>query len=943
MKKQFTGFGLVVAVIIGISSFFVGCSKDDMNDVVLYKGQVVYINTTIPFPDLTVKVTNGRDTHCQTQTDAGGLFSLKVRVNEIDGNYYLLAGDSTCIPKKVNLGSYGQAEVDLGVIEVEGPTLPTVVTNEVSSVSGRSAVAGGNVTSDGRLELSARGICYGITPYPTIESTHTFEGTSVGSFTSKLENLEPKTVYYVRAYATNSKGTSYGEQMFFVTTEGMPVVQTNPVTDVTYNSAHVSGSILDNGGSQLEDFGICWSLNMTPTINDNHYSCMGQADFAYTIENLERNATYYVRAYARNSAGLSYGNEVSFSTIDGLPAVTTTSITNVHSTSATSGGNVISNGGYPVTARGVCWSSTSAAPTINDSHTVDGKGNGTFISQLTGLSPETAYYVRAYATNSAGTSYGEQMYFVTIDGLPQITTSTVTNIQGTSATCGGTITSDGGSSVVARGVCWSAVTASPTINDSHTTDGVGNGSFVSHMTNLTENTSYYVRAYATNGTGTSYGEQQYFTTAIDNKATVVQTLNASNITTTSATLNGNITQAGYPAYTERGFCYNTSGMPTIYDTKVPVSGNGTGAYTATISIGINDYYVRAYAIQNGQPIYGQQVTFGPELVGPTIFIGSAQNIGANSATITATISNAGSPAYSKRGFCYGIYTDPTIESGNCSYVEETASTPGEYGMTLSNLNPNTLYYVKAFVEWMGRRVYSNAIHFYTEEEVTVMIENELLNAQCVVNNSKITWSGMLLGGTYASTSYISLGFVYDKNPNPTVGNGTATQVQYNNTQSENNVLGFYANVSGLENATSYYVRAYVQMSYGYVYSDQIIIQMHPIEPNIQTYAIANLQSVNAGTSSEYWQAQFQGVFYSDGKPAAQDWGFVYGTNSNPVVNDGSSIMVSRQQHVAVPNTTYYAFATNVTGLSSNKVYYVRAYARTAAGYTYGGVLSFTTY
>lgn len=945
MKTRFTWLGIVAACILTFTALLIGCSGD-MNDVVLYRGQVVYINTTTPFADLTVKVTNGRDTHCQTQTDGGGLFSLKVRVNEIDGSYYLLAGDSTCIPKQVSLGGYGQAEVDLGVVEVEGPSIPVVVTAEVSSISGTSATAGGDVISDGRLSLSARGVCYSTKPYPTISDTYTFEGTTTGKFTSKLENLEAKTIYYARAYATNRLGTAYGDQMVFVTTEGYPVVQTNPAADITFNSALISGKIIDDGGSPLEDYGICWSDNMTPTITDSYHSCKNQVDFAYKIENLERNTTYYARAYARNSAGLSYGNEVSFITISGLPTISTSSVTNIHSTYATCGGQVSSDGGYSVTARGVCWSSTSAAPTIEDNHTVDGKGLGTFISQLSGLSPETEYYVRAYATNSAGTVYGEQVYFVTIDGLPQVKTSSVTNIQGASATCGGTITSDGGSSITARGVCWSAVTASPTINDPHTADGIGNGTYVSHMTNLSEATSYYVRAYATNSSGTSYGEQVYFTTSIDEKVAAVTTLPVTNITSSNATLNGNITEAGYPAYTERGFCYNTSGSPTIYDVKVKVNGTGKGGYTANITFqtgGTEDYYVRAYVIQNNQVIYGNQVTFGPEVVGPSIFIGNVEKVGPTYATLNASISNAGEPAYSKRGFCYGQYTDPKIEYGNCQYTEEIASRAEGYSATLENLQPNMTYYVAAYVEWLGHRIYSNVRSFQTQEEVTVMMESDLLNAQCVVNNSIITWSGMLLGGTYTSTSYISLGFVYDKFPNPTVGNGTATQVTYNNIRTENGVLGFYSNISGWENAATYYVRAYVQMSYGYVYSDQVTMQMSPIAPNIQSYAVAELQAQNEGTSSEYWQAQFQGIFYSDGTPPVQDWGFVYGTNSNPQANDGSSIQVSRQKHIAVPNTSYYAFATTVTGLQPNKIYYVRAFARTAAGYTYGGVLSFSTY
>ena len=81
------------------------------------------------------------------------------------------------------------------------------------------------------------------------------------------------------------------------------------------------------------------------------------------------------------------------------------------------GGNVTADGGATVTARGICWS-TSQNPTISGSHTTDGTGTGTFTSNMTGLEPNTTYYVRAYATNSAGTAYGDQVSFTTLpDGI----------------------------------------------------------------------------------------------------------------------------------------------------------------------------------------------------------------------------------------------------------------------------------------------------------------------------------------------------------------------------------------------------------------------------------------------------------------------------------------------------------------------------------------------
>jgi len=204
-----------------------------------------------------------------------------------------------------------------------------------------------------------------------------------------------------------------------------------------------------------------------------------------------------------------------------VPVLTTVAISNITQTTATCGGNITSDGGATVTARGVCWS-TGQTPTIADTKTTDGTGAGSFTSALTGLTANTTYYVRAYATNNVGTGYGSAMSLTTsleTGQIPVLTTSSVSNILQTTATCGGNITSDGGATVTTRGVCWSTG-QTPTITDSKTTDGTGAGSFTSDMTGLTANTTYYVRAYATNSAGTGYGSAMSLTTLQESVNTV---------------------------------------------------------------------------------------------------------------------------------------------------------------------------------------------------------------------------------------------------------------------------------------------------------------------------------------------------------------------------------------------------------------------------------------
>jgi exo-beta-1,3-glucanase (GH17 family) len=192
-----------------------------------------------------------------------------------------------------------------------------------------------------------------------------------------------------------------------------------------------------------------------------------------------------------------------------LPIIITSTADTIALTTAVSGGTVDCYGGDLITAKGVCWS-TGSNPTIAGPKTSDGGGNDNFSSHITGLSPNTTYYLRAYATNSAGTAYGNEISFTTAYGLPILTTVSVNNFPGTSASSGGNISDDGGTLVWARGVCWATTTA-PTINNFKTLDGIGPGNFTSTAIGLMANTTYYLRAYATTAAGTAYGNEISFT------------------------------------------------------------------------------------------------------------------------------------------------------------------------------------------------------------------------------------------------------------------------------------------------------------------------------------------------------------------------------------------------------------------------------------------------
>lgn len=229
--------------------------------------------------------------------------------------------------------------------------------------------------------------------------------------------------------------------------------------------------------------------------------------------------------------------------------------------------------------------------------------------------------------------------------VPTLTTNTATNITSTSAQMGGTISSDGGSAVTARGVCWTNGSLA-TIADSKTIDGSGIGTFTSALTNLTPNSLYSVRAYATNSAGTAYGTSLFLITPQNLTVPTVTTMPPDNIKSTSVNSGGEVTASGNATVTARGICWSTSPNPTIANSTAPYLTGGLGTFSSyTFSLTVHTtYYIRAYATNSVGTGYGQEYSFrtvytiGEALGGGRIFYLDATN---NHGLITALADQSG--------------------------------------------------------------------------------------------------------------------------------------------------------------------------------------------------------------------------------------------------------------------------------------------------------------
>lgn len=506
----------------------------------------------------------------------------------------------------------------------------------------------------------------------------------------------------------------------------------------------------------------------------------------------------------------------------GLPTLTTEPVTNLTQSSAKFNGKIVSEGSPAYTERGFVYSS-SPRPSIDSNNigrlTSAVNNQFTFSANVSGLASNSSYYVRAYAINQVGVAYGNDVAFSTDLDQTQVLTSAATNISSTSVTLNGVITAQGSPAYTEKGFCYSTA-SNPSITNSTkvTVNGSGEGSYSANINNLNYQTTYHVRAYATQNGVARYGEDKTFTTSWT--STAVQTSAVSSISATSATFNGIINVVGDPPYTERGFCYSTTPNPTISNTHVTVTGSGSGNFSKNVT-NLNyqtTYYVRAYAIQSGTPIYGSTVSFTTTWTDAAVTTSAVNNITTTSAKFNGVVTNAGNPTITERGFCYSTTNNnPTISN---TQVTVTGTSSGTYYKNMTNLVSGQTYYVRAYVIQAGTAIYGSPVSFSTNQDPTVYTDavSNLtpVSSGGIITSWNVTFNGHI--GSVGTPAYVEKGFCYGTSMNPT---GNRQIVSGSGTGS------FTKSITGLQNYQTYYVRAYAKTTSGtYVYGQNVSFQTY---------------------------------------------------------------------------------------------------------------------
>ena len=793
-------------------------------------------------------------------------------------------------------------------------TLPAVSTNAVSGITATSANCGGNITSDGGASVTAHGVCWSTSQNPSVNGSHTTDGSGTGSFTSNITGLTANTTYYVRAYATNSVGTAYGNEVSF-TTLSAAVIDSK--------SCPGTPTVTDHEGNVYATVQIgnqCWMRdNLRTTTSPSTgtylipaagtgYTYTGKQAFWYNndsttyapmnyglLYNWNAAVDTFNTTYGETSVNTSSSNAVSV-TFNGhrrgicpagwhLPsdAEWTTLTDYVSSQSefqcggnsnyiakalaSTEGWNTYTNncvvGNDPSTNNATGFSAVPAGYCYGSSFSTAGS-DAVFWSSAQGTSINAYLRDLSYYYAGVGGGYANKYYGRSVrclrdsDGggessatLPTVTTSTVSSVTASTATCGGNISSDGGASVTARGICWST-SQNPTVSNSHTTDGTGTGSFTSSITGLTANTTYYVRAYATNSVGTVYGNQVSFATTSSGGYDGQPCLEAATVTD----IDGNT----YNSVRIGNQCWMKENLRTTRyanGTNIALENTYTYSYTEPYR------YVPGSGQSNEEnmdnvPIYGYLYNW------------------------PAVMGNSSSSS-----------TNPSLVQGICptgwhvpSYAEWAQLINYVSSQIQFVCGSNNVYIGKALASTTGWRSYPTT---------------------CAVGNNpssnNATGFSALPAGFHGETSLMAFGeFALFWSATKDGGDFGAysSNLYYNG-----------ADMFGYSNAKSWGL------------SVRCVRDETALLPTVSTNTVGNITATSATGG---------GNVSSDGGASVIARGVCWSTSQTPTVYDNHT----------TDGIGTGSFTSNITGLAANTTYYVRAYAVNSEGTAYGEQRSFTT-
>lgn len=489
----------------------------------------------------------------------------------------------------------------------DGITTPAVKTTSIQvDKNNNIATANGEVTSEGASAVTKRGFVWSTVANPTVSDALSSNQFGPGVFTQQISGLNLGATYYLRAYATNANGTTYGNQIDFKTLIAGKFASIS-FDSLSFKSVKVNVNIESLGDISIKSIGVCYSKNGTPSITSDTttilHSNITDKSFSVSVKNLTVNTKYFIRSFINTNLGAFYSDEINVTTKQYTQGtfgdVVITSLSNL---SADAKVNILTLGDAPIKSMGLCFATTNDPVFKTDSSTLihSNKTDQIFTLALRNIKENTKYYVRGFINSDAGIAYSNSFYFTTL-GRPTVANiNPNAYIERTIAMLDSYVLSENGAKVTENGFLLGTTKYIVPVNGSLKMNYT--------ITSLIGNTNYTVYAFATNNYGTGLSQPFNFLTGPTEP--ILNTGSVSDIFSNNAKSTVLVTSDGGSSITEMGICLSTKNNPTISDriyygslsnmsNKILLSGL---TYDST-------YYIRAYAKNKVGITYGNELVF----------------------------------------------------------------------------------------------------------------------------------------------------------------------------------------------------------------------------------------------------------------------------------------------------------------------------------------------